>query len=397
MGEGGDDDTIDRRIRAGLPLLKSLFSGSAVGLGVLDRDLRFVWVNSALAAMNGVAAEEHAGRHVSDVVPAVADAVMPTLRHVADSGEPFVNGEISGETAARPGEMRHWLQNLYPIRDGETVVGVGAVIVEVTEQKRAERQLQEAEQATAALLHQLEESLVPRAAIGATWRAAWRYRPSEDRMLLGGDFIGLHERPDRSLSVLIGDVAGRGAGAAGLGAMLRSAWLASVHAGVRFEQIPHLLDRVLTDHAARPGSLVTVCLSEIDASGELRLIRAGHDPPLIVTATSAGFVDGDHGPVLGLSQPAEWPVERGRLRAGEALLFYTDGLTEYRPSKGSPRVGLEGLRELVTSHELLTRRPDVALDELLVSILGEDRVNPVDDLAVVLVGPQPNGANSGIS
>lgn len=56
-------------------------------------------------------------------------------------------------------------------------------------------------------------------------------------MLLGGDFLGIHEQQDGILSLLIGDVTGRGAAAAGTGAMLRAAWLTSVHAELELQAL----------------------------------------------------------------------------------------------------------------------------------------------------------------
>ena len=60
------------------------------------------------------------------------------------------------------------------------------------------------------LLRQLERALVSRIKVSARWELAWLYRPTLDTMLLGGDFIGVCERPDGSLSLLIGDVTDTG-------------------------------------------------------------------------------------------------------------------------------------------------------------------------------------------
>jgi PAS domain S-box-containing protein len=377
---------MDRRIFGGIPLLESLFTGSAVGLALLDRELSFVWVNRALAEMNGLSVEQHVGRRLSEVLPHLAAAAVPIFQRVLTSGEPVVDWELSGETTARPGETRHWLENIYPLRDGAMIVGLGAVVVEITDRKLAQQRLADAELRTSELLHDLEAALVPRATVGDRWRLAWRYYPSEDRMLLGGDFMAVHERPNGSLSLLIGDVAGRGAAAAGLGAMLRSAWLTSLHADIGLADIPGLLDGLLVEHGTRPGTFATACFMEIDRSGrELCLIRAGHEPPLLVTPNSAAFLDGEHGPVLGLDAAPRWPVERVALPSDAALLLYTDGLSEYRPTRYSPRLGLSGLCAQVANQHLLERPPGRALDGLLTSILGEPARNLDDDLAAVVI------------
>ena len=64
------------------------------------------------------------------------------------------------------------------------------------------------------LLRRLEQALVPRMKISPRWQLAWRYLPAVRAMLLGGDFIGACERPNGSLALVIGDVAGHGVAAA---------------------------------------------------------------------------------------------------------------------------------------------------------------------------------------
>jgi PAS domain S-box-containing protein len=374
------------RVFPGIPLLESLFTGSAVGLALLDQDLKFVWVNRALAEMNGISIEQHLGRRLPEVVPDVADSAVPIFERVLASGEAVVDWELSGETTARSGETRYWLENIYPLRDGSAIVGLGAVVVEITERKLAEQRLADAERRTSELLHDLEGALVPRATISDRWSLAWRYYPSEDRMLLGGDFIGVHERADGALSLVIGDISGRGAAAAGLGSLLRGAWLTSLHADIGLEEIPALLDGLLAEHGRRGGTFATALFAEIDRSGrELRLIRAGHDPPLLVTAESTSFINGEHGPILGIGAARQWPLERVRLTGNATLLLYTDGLTEYRPSRASPRLGLNGLRTHVTNQGFLAQSPGTALDELLASVLGRPARHLDDDLAAVVV------------
>ena len=179
------------------------------------------------------------------------------------------------------------------------------------------------------LLRQLEQALVPRMKIGAHWQVAWRYRPAVRSMLLGGDFIGACERSDGSLALLIGDVAGHGAAAAGSGAMLRAAWLGAVQGDIPIKSIPRLLHRLLisqADHGA--STMATACFAEIDPQGrELRLIRAGHDSPLLITPDGSTGVKSKHGPALGLSRSSFWPLQRVPLPSDAALMLFTDGLT----------------------------------------------------------------------
>ena len=182
------------------------------------------------------------------------------------------------------------------------------------------------------LLRQLEQALVPRMKVDERWHLAWRYRPSLNTMLLGGDFIGVCERTDGSLSLLIGDVTGHGPSAAGTGAMLRAAWLGAVQADVELESIPKMLHRILLEQDDREAvRLATVCLVEVDRDGRhAKVMRAGHDSPLLITPGAVAPLDGVHGPALGLEGRHHWPVQRYQLPSDAAIMLFTDGLTERR-------------------------------------------------------------------
>jgi PAS domain S-box-containing protein len=237
------------------------------------------------------------------------------------------------------------------------------------------------------LLRQLEQALVPRMRVDDRWQLAWRYRPSVNTMLLGGDFIGVAERPDGSLSLLIGDVTGHGPAAAGTGAMLRAAWLGAVMADVALERIPEMLDRVLIKQADREApTLATVCLAELDLAGtQLRLIRAGHDAPLLITPGAVVALNRVHGPALGLSVPSWWPVRRVRLPPDAAIMLFTDGLTERRAAMRAGRLGLDELLPRIDAEAFLTKPPEQAIDEMLADVFPDGTEALDDDLAVILL------------
>src|SRR6185312_7832232 len=237
------------------------------------------------------------------------------------------------------------------------------------------------------LLRQLEQALVPRMQLDERWRLAWRYRPTVNTMLLGGDFIGVAERSDGSLSLLIGDVTGHGPAAAGTGAMLRAAWLGAVQADVALESIPPMLDRLLVDQADREASkMATVCLVEVDPDGQkLQIVRAGHDSPLLITRESVTALNRVHGPALGLGAPSTWPVRDVDVPAEAAIMLFTDGLTERRPLRRRGRLGFDELVPQIDAPLLLDQPPEQAVDRMLVELFPEGTDALEDDLAVILL------------
>ena len=69
-----------------VPLLETVFEFAPVGLAHWDADLRFRAINPVLAAMNGVAAEDHLGRRPEDVLGKLGQEVAGVIAQVLSSG-----------------------------------------------------------------------------------------------------------------------------------------------------------------------------------------------------------------------------------------------------------------------------------------------------------------------
>jgi len=129
---------LDERERA-LAKLESLLATSPVGIAFLDRDLRYIRINEALAAIHGRAATEHVGRSIHDILP---DAVTlePLLRGVLETGEMVRELEVGTHD-------RSFLAHYFPVRSLEgRIIGVGGMVVENTERRRVEDELRHAVQ-----------------------------------------------------------------------------------------------------------------------------------------------------------------------------------------------------------------------------------------------------------
>jgi PAS domain S-box-containing protein len=138
-------------------LLGTAMSSAPVGFAFFDRDLRFVRVNSRLVEINGVSEEEHLGRTIDEVIPGLAPVVVPALRQVVESGEPVLGVELTGTTAAYGGEERIWVDDFYPVLgEGGDVLGVGAVVRDVTDARAASARLALMAEATAVLTASLD-------------------------------------------------------------------------------------------------------------------------------------------------------------------------------------------------------------------------------------------------
>ena len=117
--------------------LRKFLDASNVGFAVLDEELRYVLINDALAKMNGLSAEAHLGKTVQEILGDTAENIIPMFRRVFSTGE-----SVAFELAAKlptGSELRYWTAHLFPIKDAfGRVKQVGAVVVDVTDQKRSE-------------------------------------------------------------------------------------------------------------------------------------------------------------------------------------------------------------------------------------------------------------------
>ena len=211
---------IDPRVTA---FFEALMSTAPLGLGFVDRELRYLRVNAALAEMDGLSVAEHLGRPVSDVLPHLGQTTVDALRRVIATGESVTQREVVTRTAGGP--ERRWRTSAFPVRDdaGE-VVGVGIVVEETTEARRLERERAE-------LVVQLEQMTRTDPLTGVGNRRAWDEALRRE--------LARAEREQRSICIALidldhfkefNDTYGHIAGDNHLGAVAR-AWRAELRGG----------------------------------------------------------------------------------------------------------------------------------------------------------------------
>ncbi|WP_142212829.1 SpoIIE family protein phosphatase [Streptomyces sp. SLBN-118] len=127
-----------RRIRGSSAVWEGLFARSPVGIAVFDTQLRFLQVNSALEAMNGLPESAHVGRRLVEVLPAVnAGEMEEPMRRSLDTGEPILDRRRTGRTPADPHHDRVWSCSYVRVEDpAGQPVGVIASILDITEQQQ---------------------------------------------------------------------------------------------------------------------------------------------------------------------------------------------------------------------------------------------------------------------
>jgi PAS domain S-box-containing protein len=168
------------------------YDNAPIGLAILDTNLRYIKVNKWLAEINGVPTEEHAGKTIREIVPALGEQIEDLKRKIVASGEAVRNIEFSGESAACPGERRTLIESWIPIKDSLGEVTALYVIAEdITERKKAEEALKQNEQTFLELIERAPFGIY---VVNSQFRIAHMNKGSQDgafrnvRPVLGRDF-----------------------------------------------------------------------------------------------------------------------------------------------------------------------------------------------------------------
>ena len=127
-----------RRADEATSTLETLQASAPVGLGFVDLDFRLTHLNEHLASFSGTNVKELLGRTIADVVPDIWRQVESIFRTVLETGEAVRNVEVSGEVGVDQGRRHHWLASYYPVELAAEIIGVGIVVVDVTERRQAQ-------------------------------------------------------------------------------------------------------------------------------------------------------------------------------------------------------------------------------------------------------------------
>ena len=152
-------------------------------------------------------------------------------------------------------------------------------------------------------------------------------RPARE---VGGDYYDFLPLPEGRLGIAIGDVSGKGIGAALMMASLEASIraLAAVTPG-----LADLMTRVniLVNDASSASRYATLFYAEYNhRNRELSYVNAGHNPPVILRKSDAGcavFRLENGGPVVGLLQH-RYRQESFDLEPGDLIVLFTDGISE---------------------------------------------------------------------
>ncbi|MEV4949036.1 SpoIIE family protein phosphatase [Streptomyces sp. NPDC053755] len=287
------------------------------------------------------------------------------------------------------GTVRHVRVAAEPLLDGRAVSGIAGVYQDVSASRRTEAALNAtfdhltAVQGRAEIRHrlalQLQQAIVPEVPDLQELpglKVAARYRPAAEEYRVGGDWYDVLPLPSGKVLVAVGDIAGHGITSVNGMVALRNAQRGLAFTG----NSPRCLMRWLNELTLRTTDHPTataVCALYEPEDRVFVWSSAGHLPPLLIREGKARLLDAPRDVLLGAVPGYTYSERRTRLRAGDTLLLYTDGLIERRHD------GLDrGLAHLVAEAE---RQSGYPLDELLDRLLSAAGGDTDDDTSIVAV------------
>ncbi|MGC4893069.1 SpoIIE family protein phosphatase [Micromonospora sp. DT31] len=215
------------------------------------------------------------------------------------------------------------------------------------------------------------------------------YRAAGDSLRIGGDFYDLFSTPHGGLFAL-GDVCGKGVGAAVLTGRVRQSLQTLRLVEPRPRELLELLNRALLDapDAARRAQFTTLLLGalrrEPDGGLRVRVAGGGHPAPLVVRAGGGIETVRVGGMPVGALPGARFVDTEVRLAPGDLLLAYTDGVTQARGGPTEPAMfGDTRLRRALASGAGLP--PDALVERVLRLVDEWLGGQPHDDVAMLAV------------
>ena len=211
----------------------------------------------------------------------------------------------------------------------ETLATEAAVAIEnarlyrqTLEKARMEQELKIAAEIQQALLPEPQRQ-------GAYFEAVAQSVPCRS---IGGDFFDYVDLPDLSFGFAVGDVAGKGAPAALLTAVIQGVFSSQAWSGTPPSETLSKVNQAIIRRAIE-SRFCTAFYAVVHADGRMTYCNAGHNPPMLFTKTGVKRLE-KGGTILGLFELATFEEDTITVEPGDILVAFSDGVTEALSASG---------------------------------------------------------------
>jgi sigma-B regulation protein RsbU (phosphoserine phosphatase) len=208
----------------------------------------------------------------------------------------------------------------------------------------------------------------------------WLYTRSANEV--GGDLVDILRLDGNRFGVTLGDVAGKGLGAALFMVRIQSTLRAIAPDFESLSELASKLNYILV-RDGMPGKFASLCFARIEPQGgELQFVNAGHMPPLIIAPDGVTELPKGNA-ALGLSMKTQFEAQAVTVQSGQSFVVYSDGHTESQKEQGE-FYGLERLKALCMQSRSLSAQSFG--EKVLANVSAfEGTARKNDDLSLVIL------------
>ena len=262
----------------------------------------------------------------------------------------------------------------------QTFVAVGCAVALVLAAVRSERR--RVEDRAQGIATTLQASLLPRTlpSLPGMESAAY-FRAAGEGHRVGGDFYDVFELPEGRWGLIVGDVRGKGAKAAAITALVRyTVRNAALGEGRPSRLLELVHDAVLREYGGDEFCTAVCASFELNGpAARVTVSSGGHPLPLAVSPRGEVTRAGAPGMLLGTSYQPLLDDQAQGLRAGDSLVFYTDGLMDaYAPGRVVAESDLKRVMGVAAR-----KGPEEMIAAIRSGVLGNGPTEPRDDIAIV--------------
>ena len=358
------------------------------GVIVNDACSRIIFANEIFQRMIGRTAEELLGRAVTDMYP---PEDVPALKEHIEIRKAEGHGQYEFYLPQPGGGRMPVLVTSRQIEDRDGAFYAVVTATDISEQKRAENALREANvqleqrhreiEEDLILAARVQQSLSPKSLIWGRSAVETFYQPVRT---IGGDF-GLVTPSEEYLSIMVCDVSGHGIGSALVANRIYTETMSQIESGAALAPMLRHLNRFVMQNIGGSVFYFTLAVARLNQAARLlEFAGAGHPPAMIVQPGERPRLLESRSAVLGLlhdAVDAEATIEVP-VHSGDRVVIYTDGFSESFDAQ-EEMLGVEGLSDIVrdTAKLSLAQMKQEIVDRVAAWRCGP----PADDMSLVVL------------